>query len=102
MVILESSTEPILVPLAGPAGMSGYPVSVAVVPEGSGEPATGDYQAASWRNVTVSQDGQREYGDAMIQPSAPFPAGLYMVYARVIAAPADVRKVSGRLRVGDP
>lgn len=93
MMILASSAEGIFIKLSGPQpDLTIYPVYVAIVPEESGEPATGDYLPGVWID-----------GEASYTPTAgQFPAGFYMVYARVVAPPEDVRLRAGRLRVGDP
>lgn len=95
MHVLGTSNEYICIPLRGPeTDLTGYAVYIAVVAEDAGEPATGDYQTASWINGEVcwkpSTDWATDVG-----------TGSFMAYARIVAAPEDVRVISGRVRVGD-
>jgi hypothetical protein len=93
MMILASSKPYIFVPLDGPKGvdLTQFSAWIAVVPDTGAEPATGDYQAATW----INGEAAILVGDGQYQP------GDYMIYARLSAPPEDLRLVSGRLRVGD-
>lgn len=92
MLLLATSSEYLLVPVDGPPGdLTRFPVSIAVVPEGSAEPAGAAYADAVWMGA-----------EAALKVSAgDFPAGQYAVYVRVDAGTEDVRLAAGRLRVGD-
>jgi hypothetical protein len=90
MLVLSTSTEYLLIPLTGPVSdLTAYPVKIALVPAGGGEPADGDYQAAQWIG-----------GEAAILLSG-FAPGEYMAYTRIQASPEDVRLAAGRVRIGD-
>jgi hypothetical protein len=97
MLVLASSTEYICIALTGPfADLTGYPVSMALVLPGqgagvNGEPADNEYQASAWIN-----------GEVCYKPTAgQYPPGEYIAYVRIVAAPEDVRLLSGRVRIGD-
>lgn len=94
MQILSSSTEKMFVPVTPPDGVDLTTVGVSValrLETLDGEPATGDYLTASWVN-----------GEAMVLVSTgEFPAGQYNVYVRLVSAPEDIRKLAGRVRIGD-
>lgn len=93
MLILQTSTEKIAIPVTGPVSdLSGYAVSVALVSASAGaEPVSGDYQSAVWIS-----------GEAvMLITAGQYPPGEYMAYVRVQASPEDVRLASGRVRIGD-
>lgn len=93
MLILQTSSEKIAIPVTGPVvDLSIYSVSVALVSASAGtEPADGDYQSAVWLN-----------GEAvMLITKGQYPPGDYMAYVRVVASPEDVRLASGRVRIGD-
>lgn len=94
MLKLSSSTEFMAVPVTGPvADLTGYAVSVALIPVAAGtEPLDTDYKAAAWNSA----------GEAMllVHP-ADWVAGQYTAYVRVVAAPEDVRMRSGLVRIGD-
>lgn len=93
MLLLATSTEYIFVPLDGPPGLdlTQYQVGIAVVPDAGIEPDLDDYQTATWI------DGEA----AFLPSSGQYPAGQYMVYARISNPPEDIRLESGRLRIGD-
>lgn len=89
MMILASSTEYVFIPLDGPYGdLTGYAVSVALLPDDGTEPADSDYLPAIWLNGEVALLHQWAAGD-------------YMAYVRISAPPEDVRLISGRVRIGD-
>jgi hypothetical protein len=94
MMVLATSSEYVFVPLDGPPGLdlTQFDVSLAFVPDdGAGtEPDTDAYSSASWIG-----------GEAALIPNPGLAAGPYLVYARLVAPPEDVRLLSGRLRVGD-
>jgi len=91
--ILASSTEYIMIPVTGPVDdLTLFPVSVALRLEATeGEPATGDYQSATWINGEA----------ALLVTAGSFAPGQYLAFVRVQAAPEDVRLLSGRVRIGD-
>lgn len=93
MLILASSTEYLSIPVTGPVDdLTGYAVSIALIPEAAGgEPALGDYQSAAWINGEA----------AHLVTTGDYPAGEYLAFVRVIAAPEDVRMFAGRVRIGD-
>lgn len=97
MQLLQTSAELAGFPWDGPstltqAQLEALPVYVAIVAEGSAEPQTSDYTAATWVNhqVTFLVSGLAD--------------GIYTVYGRIVnaATSEDVRKVAGRMRIGDP
>jgi hypothetical protein len=93
MYIPATSKEVISVPVTGPTGvdLTQFLVSLAVIPDTGAEPVNGDYAAGTWIN-----------GEATLLVDATTkPAGDYVVWVRVVAAPEDVRRFSGRLRIGD-
>lgn len=93
MLILATSTEYLSIPVTGPVSdLSVFTVSVALWPEAAGgEPAPADYKSAAWAG-----------GEALHLVSAgDYPAGDYLAFIRVIAAPEDVRLFAGRVRIGD-
>ena len=92
MKLMETSTQYLMVPVSGPVDdLTTYAAYIAIVDEDAGEPADSDYRAATWINGEA----------ALLVNAGDYPAGQYMVYVRVVAAPEDVRMASGRLRVGD-
>lgn len=93
MLILASSTEYISIPVTGPVdNLTGYPVTIALIPEATGgEPALGDYKSAAWINGEA----------AHLVTAGDYPAGEYLAFVRIVAAPEDVRLFAGRVRVGD-
>lgn len=87
-----TSTEYLMVPVTGPFDdPTVYPVSIALVPESGGEPATADYKTAQWMN------GQA----ALLITAGSYPEGVYMAWVRVQAGAEDVRREAGRVRIGD-
>lgn len=94
MLILSSSTEKMFVPVTAPDGVDITTVGVSIALRSEtvdGEPATGDYLTATWVN-----------GEAMVLlATGAFPAGQYNVFIRLVSSPEDVRKLAGRVRIGD-
>jgi hypothetical protein len=98
MYVPATSKEVLYVPVTGPItdlGGAGATCSVAVIPDTGAEPATGDYQAATW--ATVNGDVVAQY---LLDATLKVP-GEYVVWLRVALGIEDVRRFSGRLRIGD-
>lgn len=92
MLILATSTEFISIPVASPlTNLTSYPVSIALIVPGVGEPGNTDYKTATWINGEAS----------MLITAGDYPAGEYLAYVRVQASPEDVRLLAGRVRIGD-
>jgi hypothetical protein len=93
MMLLATSVEYLQIPVRGPvnADLTVYPVSVALMPDNGTEPGAGDWKAAAWLNGEVS---------LLLGPSV-YPAGQYMAYVKVTAAPETVCLRAGRVRIGD-
>jgi hypothetical protein len=93
--LLATTREYVQVPFTGPPGvpdLTVFPVEMAIVPEGSGEPASAGpaWKPAVWLNGQAS----------LLLSEGDYPAGDYVVYARITAGLERPVMLSGRLRVG--
>jgi len=90
---LQTSTQYVSIPVSGPvADPTIFPVGIALLLESvGGEPTDSEYHTATWIN-----------GEAvlLLTPEM-YPAGAYLAFVRLQAAPEDVRLFSGRVRIGD-
>lgn len=90
---LQTASVYIKVPVTGPEGsdLTLLPASMAIIPEGLGEPGDADYHSAEWIG-----------GEVAYKPAAAdLAAGEYNIFVRLVAGAEDVRLLSGRLRNGD-
>lgn len=88
-----SSLERVRVPW--PAGSSAYPVGIAIVLDGAGEPADGDYHPATWDgDVAVLRIGTGS--------DVPLAEGEYAIWTRITTADERPVRRSGVLTVGTP
>ena len=101
MLKLSSSSEKMYVPVTAPAGidLTAVPASVALRLESTGgEPAAGEYIAGTIVNLSADKTS----GEVMVLLTAGlFPDGQYLVFARYVSAPEDIRQFAGRCRIGD-
>lgn len=94
MYKLSTSTEYMYISVTGPAGvdLTTIPVSVALILESAGgEPGDGDYHPATWVNGQI----------AYLVTAGAYADGDYLAYVRLQSSPEDIRKFSGRVRIGD-
>lgn len=92
---LATARQWVTAPVFDPPDAASWPVWLAVVPEGTGEPADSDYRPAEWLTV----DGEVRAG--RLPGAGEYPPGLYALYTRVVTPDQDIRRLGGRLRVGD-
>lgn len=92
MQLPYTSSEYIMIPMTGPQDdLTLFSPYAALVPEDAGEPGDGDYKAAQWMNGEI----------ALKVNSGDYAQGQYMVWGRVVTGTEDVRRPSGRIRIGD-
>jgi hypothetical protein len=99
-MIPVTSTEFLFIPVTGPPGTdpAALAVFMALVPEGP-EPAAGDWHAAAWISPAPGQPAEAAL---LIGPGgAAYPAGEYLAWTRLTAAPEAPVMKAGRVRIGD-
>ena len=98
MQIAASSKPLMLIPVTGPAGVdpTQFPAQVAVMPDGGGEPGSGDWHTGVWVGgemaITIGAAGA----------TIPLAQGFWFAWVKVDTGSEVLVLPSGRIRVGDP